>query len=341
MLTAAFIGFGNSVVNYHLPYLAHSQHVNVKRIFRREEDRIGDTERELDYPELQFTTHLNDVLHDPDIQLIVVCTYVDSHVEYARLALEHGKHVLVEKPFAATPQEAQQIFDLAKQRGLIAMANQNRRFDGDFLTLKQVLDSGKLGQLVELQSHYHYFMPDRIQPGFMMLHGLAVHTIDQLYSLFGQPEHIHYDVRSARFPGESDDYIDIDFHYGHFKATVKCSLTARLDYPKFIVHGDRGSFIKYSSGHQSQSSKQPGRTLVQLEQESEHNWGKLAWIDEQGQPQEQLVPSEITDYSLLYEQLYRAIVHGEAKPVQDEEVISVLRILEQGVEAAKQHVPTR
>lgn len=339
MLSIAFIGFGNSVVNYHLPYLGRQANIHVKSIFRRAEDRIGDTEREGYYPDIYFTTNLDEVMNDSEIELIVICTHADSHDYYARLALAHHKHILVEKPFASTYQEAKDIFDLAKSYNLIAMPNQNRRYDGDFLTLKKVLERGVLGDIIEIQSHYDYFQPQRAHQEFFLLYTMAVHTIDQLYSLYGAPQYIHYDVRSIYFPGETDDYIDIDFHYDTFKTTVKCSLSVKLDYPKFIVHGTKGSFIKYSSGHQSQAPKSAGATVVSFEQEDESNWGTLAYIDEEGKEHLERVPSEVTDYGLLYQQLHDAISYGKDKPIQDHEVLAVLRILEQGMTAAQNQQP--
>ncbi|WP_145320472.1 Gfo/Idh/MocA family oxidoreductase [Paenibacillus xylanexedens] len=333
LLNMAIIGFGNAVVNYHLPYLDEKENIKVKAIYRREEDRIGDTERESLYPEITFTTNIEDLLQDDEIELIVVATHVDSHVEYAKLALEHGKHVLVEKPFAPTSAEAKDIFELATRNNLIAMANQNRRFDGDFLTLKKVIESGKLGNIVEIQSHYDYFIPQYARSGFGLLHGLAVHTIDQLISIYGVADGIVYDVRSLIAPGESDDYIDIDFRYGRMKATIKCSLLVKIEHPKFIVHGDRGSFVKYSSGHQTKSGD--GRTRVSIESESEDNWGTISYVDEDGTSHTEKVPSEATDYGMLYDQLLQAIRHHGDKPVKDEEVLYVLDILHDGIEAAK------
>lgn len=335
MMNIAIIGFGNAVQNYHLPYLEKRENIQVKYIFRREEDRVREgTEQESWYPTISFTTRLEEILQDEEVELIVICTHADSHMEYATKALENNKHVLVEKPFAPTIQEANQVFELAKSKGLIAMANQNRRFDGDFLTLKKVLDSGKLGNIIEIQSHYDYFNPQGVKKGsFGLLYMLAVHTIDQIISLYGKPDGIHYDVRSIYYPGDSDDYIDIDFYFGKIKATVKCSLTVKLEHPKFTVHGDKGSFIKYSSGHQKKNPNGP--TTVAFESESESNWGKLVYIDENGEEQIERVPSEYTDYGILYEKLYQAIRNNGEKPVKDEEVITVLKVLEEGLAIAK------
>jgi predicted dehydrogenase len=335
MMNIAIIGYGNAVLNYHLPYLERRENIHVKYIFRREEDRVREgTEHESWYPSIQFTTDLNEILQDSEVDLVVICTHVDSHVEYATAALENNKHILVEKPFAPTIEEANYVFELAKSKGLIAMANQNRRFDGDFLTLKKVLRSGKLGNIIEIQSHYDYFMPQYVKKGnFGFLYGLAVHTIDQIISVYGEPDDVHYDVRSIYYPGESDDYIDIDFYFGRTKVTIKCSAAVKLEHPKFTVHGDKGSFIKYSSGHQKKNPNGP--TTVSFERETENKWGKLSYIDDHGIEQNENVPSEVTDYGILYEKLYQSIKNEGEKPVKDKEVITVLKILEEGLSAAK------
>jgi len=335
MLNIAIIGYGNAVLNYHLPYLEKRENINVKYIFRREEDRVQEgTDQEDWHPSIHFTTDLDEILKDKEIELIVICTHVGSHVEYATTALKNNKHALVEKPFAPTIEEANQVFDLAKSKGLIAMANQNRRFDGDFLTLKKVLESGKLGNIVEIQSHYDYFRPQSIKKGnFGTLYGLAVHTIDQMIALYGKPDDVHYDVRSIYYPGEADDYIDIDFYFGKTKVTIKCSMSVKIEHPKFTVHGDKGSFIKYSSGHQKKNPNGP--TQLAFELEPEENWGRISYVEDNGEEQDAKVQSEITDYGILYEELYQAIKNDGEKPVKDEEVITVLKILEDGLNVAK------
>jgi predicted dehydrogenase len=333
MLNVGFIGFGNAVVNYHLPYLERKDNVEVKYIYRRDQDIVNDAAKIEWYPDIKFTTNFDDLLSDKELDLIVVATHVDSHADYAYQILKAGKHVLIEKPFANDADEAQEIFDFAKSKNLIVMANQNRRFDGDFLTLKKVLESGKLGNIIEIQSHYDYFRPESISKGFGLIRGLAVHTIDQLISLFGEPHYTHYDVRSIYYSGEGDDYVDIDFHYGQLKTTVKCSLSVMIEHPKFIVHGDRGSFVKYSSGHQAKNPDGP--TKVSFEPEDESNWGRIVYVDDQGEKREELVPSEVTDYGLIYDNLEEAIKNGLEKFVKDDEVITVLNIMDEAEETAK------
>lgn len=339
MLTVAYIGFGNSVVRYHLPFIKHMSNVKIKWVYRREEDRAlaGEKERELLYPELKFTTDLNEILNDPEVNLISINTHVDSHSFYAKAALNAGKHILVEKPFANSIEEAKAIFDLAKEKKLVCSCNNNRRFDADFRTLKKILDEKTLGDVVEIQSHYHYFRPvyRKKEAGAVMgmVSGLAIHPIDQMVYQFGTPDRIHYDVRGI-FTEGGDDYIDIDFYYGQTKFTVKCSTCAKIDYPKFIAHGTKGSFIKNTQGHLS-SQKKTEPVVVSFDSEDESNWGTLSYIDDKGQDITKKVQTEVTEYGKIYDNL-DAVIQGKAELiVTEEQVLTVLRIVKEAEGSAR------
>lgn len=338
MLVVAYIGFGNSVCRYHLPYVERRKDtVKVKYIYRREEDRIGDEERETWYPDITFTTDIDQVMNDPEVNLIVVNTPDQFHVSYTMQALDHGKNVLCEKPFAMSAKEASEVFAYAKEKGLIAMANQNRRYDADMRTVRKVIESGVLGEILEVESHYDYYRPsiaDHV--GFGILYGLAVHPIDQIIGQFGKPKKVVYDCRSFDHPGESDDYYDIDFFYDRMKAIVKTSYYVKLDYPRFIVHGRKGSFLMPALGHQSAQKAKPGPVEISFEPLPEDKWGTLSYIDENGQDITKKVPTEIQDYGLIYDNLYDVIFNGGEKVVKDEEVIEVLRIIEEATKVAKE-----
>lgn len=338
MLVVAYIGFGNSVCRYHLPYVERRKDtVKVKYIYRREEDRIGDEERETWYPDITFTTDIDQVMNDPEVNLIVVNTPDQFHVSYTMQALDHGKNVLCEKPFAMSAKEASEVFAYAKEKGLIAMANQNRRYDADMRTVRKVIESGVLGEILEVESHYDYYRPsiaDHV--GFGILYGLAVHPIDQIIGQFGKPKKVVYDCRSFDHPGESDDYYDIDFFYDRMKAIVKTSYYVKLDYPRFIVHGRKGSFLMPALGHQSAQKAKPGPVEISFEPLPEDKWGTLSYIDENGQDITKKVPTEIQDYGLIYDNLYDVIFNGGEKVIKDEEVIEVLRIIEEATKAAKE-----
>lgn len=338
MLVVAYIGFGNSVCRYHLPYVERRKDtVKVKYIYRREEDRIGDEERETWYPDIVFTSDIDMVMNDPEVNLIVVNTPDQFHVTYTVQALEHGKNVLCEKPFAMSAKEAKAVFDLAKEKGLVAMANQNRRYDADMRTVRQVIESGVLGKIVEFESHYDYYRPSiKDHVGFGILYGLAVHPIDQIIGQFGKPKKVVYDCRSIDNPGESDDYYDIDLFYDSMKAIVKTSYYVKLDYPRFIIHGKKGSFLMPALGHQSALKPKPGPIEISFDPLPEEKWGTLSYIDEEGNDITKKIPTEIGDYGIIYDNLYDVIFHHGEKIVKDEEVIEVLRIIEEATKVAKE-----
>lgn len=337
MLTVAYIGFGVSVREYHIPYVENREDVRVKYVYRREED-IPDFEAyEPFYPEITFTTDLDRVLTDPEVNLVVVNTPDRFHVPYALQILNAGKHVLVEKPFAPTAAEAKQVFALAKEKGLVCMPNQNRRFDADFLAVKEVLASGKLGQLVRLESHYDYFRPDGWYDHLGTLYNLAVHTIDQIISLLGMPDGNHFDVRSIHHPGVGDDYYDLEFYYGNAKASVNTSMCVLIDYPRFTLHGTRGSFALPPVVHNSGRKKTVGRHTVDRSSAPQDRWGTLVYVDDRGNRIEERVPVGCAHYERIYDNLVAAIETGAPKVVRDEEVVRVLEILEEATAVAKSH----
>ncbi len=339
MVGIAYIGFGVSAREYHIPYVENRSDACIRYVYRREEDIPRYAAYEPFYPEINFTTDLNRVLEDPEVGLVVVCAPDQFHVPYARQALLAGKHVLVEKPFAPTAAEAREVFALAEERGLVCMPNQNRRFDADFLAVRQVLESGKLGQLVRLESHYDYYRPNGWYDHLGTLYNLAVHTIDQIISLLGMPDRTSFDVRSIHHPGIGDDCYDLDFWYGSCKASVNTSMCVLIDYPRFTLHGTRGSFILPPVIHNSGQKKEAGRHVISTGPAPESRWGTLVFMDDSGRKVEEKVPVGCAQYGRIYDSILGAIERGEEKCVRDEEVIRVLEILEEATAVAASHRP--
>lgn len=336
MITVAYIGFGVSVREYHIPYVENRDDIKVKYVYRREEDIAAFAEYEPFYPEIIFTTDLNIVLDDPEVNLVVVNTPDRFHVSYAKQILNAGKHALVEKPFAPTAEEAREVFALAKEKGLVCMPNQNRRFDADFLAVKDVLASGKLGQLVRLESHYDYFKTNGWYDHLGTLYNLGVHTTDQIISLLGIPDSMNLDVRSIHHPGVGDDYYDLEFFYGNCKASVNTSMCVSIDYPRFTLHGTNGSFTLPPVIHNSGKAKVVGRHEVSFEPAPEERWGTLVYHKD-GQTVMEKVPVGCAHYERVYDNLIDAIENGAEKCIKDEEVIEVLTILEKATEVARSH----
>lgn len=335
-LHCAFIGFGKSTTRYHLPYvLVRKDKFHVAHIFRRNEK--PDIEQQPEYSHIHFTSDLDEVLNDPQVKLVVVCTHADSHFDYAKRALEAGKNVLVEKPFTPTLAEAKELFELAKAKGLTVTPYQNRRFDSCFLTMKKAIESGKLGEIVEIESHFDMYRPvAETKPGLPAdgaFYGLGVHTMDQIISLFGRPDHVAYDIRSVRNKANPDDTFEAQLFYGDMKAIVKTSHLVKIDYPKFLVHGTKGSFIKYGIDQQETSLKayiMPGEQGFA----ADSSVGVLEYVNDAGETVREELKPEAGDYGRVYDALYETILNGKPNYVREIEALTNLEILERGFEQA-------
>ncbi len=268
---------------------------------------------------------------------MIVCTHADSHFDYAKRALEAGKNVLVEKPFTPTMAEAKALFALAKSKGLTVTPYQNRRFDACFLTTKKIIESGKLGDIVEIESHFDYYRPvAETKPGLPQdgsFYGLGVHTMDQIISLFGRPDHVAYDIRSLRNKANPDDTFEAQLFYGDLKAIVKTSHLVKIDYSKFIVHGSKGSFIKYGIDQQETSLKaniMPGEPGFA----EDNSVSLLEYVNDAGVSVREEIASETGDYGLVYDALWQTLTTGAENYVKETEVLTNLEILERAFEQA-------
>ncbi|MCF0246090.1 MAG: oxidoreductase [Ileibacterium sp.] len=331
----AMIGNGKSTNRYHVPFiLQRPEKMEIKTIWRRSPSRDA-------WAPLQgvnYTTDLTDILEDDDIDLVVVCTRQDSHYEYAKMALEAGKNVLVEKPFTQTYEQARELFDLAKEKGLFCSAYQNRRFDSDFLTVQKVIESDVLGDLLEAEMHFDYYRPEisenchEYSADTSFLYGHACHTLDQVLSYFGLPDDVHYDVRQLLGPGRMNDYFDLDLYYKNFKVSVKSSYFRVKSRPSFVVYGTRGMFVKETKDRQEDDLKKfymPVNKDFGLDR-PEH-YGTLTYYDEAGTYHEEKVVSEPGDYARFYDAVYESIMNGKEQLVTPEQTLAQMEMLEKGV----------
>lgn len=291
---------------------------------------------------VHYTTNINEIYTDPEIDLVVISTTPKFHYRYAKEVLECGKNVLVEKPFTQTVKEAEELFSLAKQKGLFIQCYQNRRYDSDFLTVQKVINSGVLGDLTELEMHFDYFRPEVPQAAHefsradSFVYSHACHTLDQVISLFGKPGDVHYDVRQLLGQGRMNDYFDIDLYYGGLKVSVKSSYFRIKSRPSFVVYGQKGMFVKETKDRQEEHLKM----FYMLDHDDfgvdqPEQYGTLTYIDDQGKYHEEKVVSEVGDYSRVYQDIYETLVHHKEKTVKDEETILQVKMLSEAIDQIK------
>lgn len=334
VLNIGIIGFGKSATRYHLPFILNRKNLKVKTIYNR--SKKLEVEEQYKDRDINFTNSINELLEDESIKLVTICTSGDTHYKFAKMCLEQDKNVLVEKPFTSTYVEAKELIELAKSKGLIIMPYQNRRFDSDFLAVKEVFESGILGNIVEIESHFDHYRPEhqtfkgnKIDGAFF---GLGVHTVDQMVSLFGKPNKVYYDIRALRNKENPDDYYHVELFYNDFKAIVKTNHLVKSEYPKFILHGTKGSFIKYGIDKQEECLKSGVMPWDEnFGVDPKENYGILDYISENG---ENIIEGKITprgDYARIYDGLYDTLINGKEKLVKDFEVLTVMKILETGI----------
>ena len=213
-----------------------------------------------DLPEVEVLPSLGSALARDDIGLIVVATPDALHAEQAIAALEAGKSVVVDKPFAATLADAESVAAVAKTAPGVFSVFQNRRWDADFLTLRRLIDEGELGEVAVFESHYDRFRPivtdrwkDQRDGGVWA--DLGPHLIDQAVQLFGPPLGVYADLQPQRRGATGIDYAHVLLRYDRLRVILNMGHLAAESGLRYVVHGDGGSFVKHGLDAQEGQSK--------------------------------------------------------------------------------------
>ena len=268
--------------------------------------------------------------------MVIINTPDALHFEMAKQALTAGKHVVVEKPITQKSSEAEELIRLAKQNRVLLTAYQNRRWDGDFMTVQKVLAENKLGRLIEFESHFDRYRTF-IAPNTWkeegdeysgVLYNLGSHMVDQAVVLFGKPTAVTAHLKIVRTAGVVTDYYDIRLEYEGFSALIKCSYLVKNAGPRYTIHGEYGTFNKNGIDLQEEQLK-AGNLPVGDDwgKEQPDEWGTI-FYEEEGEDYEELVETVPGDYKIFYNNVYDAIRNGAELFVKPEESVEVLKILE-------------
>jgi len=330
-IVVGIASFGMSGRIFHAPLLSHHKKFRIKRILERSKN-----ETQALYPSLIESRSLEDLFRDDEIELIIVNTPDHTHFEIAKKCLKAGKHVVVEKPFTQTVEQGKKLVQLAKQKGKILSVFQNRRWDGDFLTVQRIVQQHLLGRLVDYEAHFDRYKnivslntwKDQASTGAGVLYNLGSHMIDQVLVLFGMPEAVTGFLKIMREGGKVDDWYDIRLHYPDVNVSLKSSLLVKEPGPRYILHGTQGSFLKWGTDPQEEALKQ-GKNPNESDwgREEEKYWGTLI-TEKDGITKREKYESLLGNYSAFYDAFYESIVHGKELPVKPEEALNGIRIIE-------------
>jgi scyllo-inositol 2-dehydrogenase (NADP+) len=337
-INVALASYGMSGEIFHAPLLDAHKGFNLYKILERTKNRSHDR-----YPSANIVRSYEEILTDDKIDLIIVNTPDHYHHEMALQAIKANKHVIVEKPFTLKVQEANELISLSKTTGRLLSVFQNRRWDGDFLTVKKIIDEGLLGRLVEYEAHFDRYRnylqkeswKEQAASGSGTIYNLGSHLIDQVLVLFGMPEAVFADIRSLRHGAEVDDTFTLLFKYPEIKVTLKVSYLVREPGPKFSLHGTHGSFLKWGIDPQEEdlkSGKDP--RSPEWGKEPEEYWGILN-TEINGHRYNGKYETLPGNYLVYYDDIYDAISNNKKPSVTAEQGRDVIRVIEAARESSK------
>jgi scyllo-inositol 2-dehydrogenase (NADP+) len=324
MIAVGLIGYGMAAKVFHQPLIESVEGLKIVAALRRTSAAgaafplISDPEEFLALP----------------IQLAVITTPNETHFELAKLCIQAGLHVVIDKPFTVTSAEARELIDLAQKKHRLLTVFHNRRYDGDFLTIQQLLREGTLGRLVSFESSFDRFRPElktdawreQPQPGSGILYDLGPHLIDQALVLFGSPRAVFASVRRER-GGSADDAFDVFLIYRDHKVLLRASMLASIARPRFLVQGTNGSYAKYDVDEQERLLKSGVRPL-------DHDWNKsinqpgTLVLREGDQVVTRELPTPLGDYRRFYAEVRDAIDDNRPPTVPPEAGLRTVQLIE-------------
>lgn len=328
-IRAGVIGFGMAGRIFHTSVIAATPGIELACIVQRSGDDAAKA-----YPGVKIARSIEELLADESIRLVTVATPSADHYAHAAQCLKAKRNVVVDKPFTLTSEEARSLIALAKENGVVVTAYQSRRWDGDFVTLKRVLASGVLGRVVTYTSHYDRYRPEpRLNvwrenggPGGGILYDLGAHLIDQAATLFGDPQSVWADVRTEREGARIDDAFDVQMKFSDgIVGNLHASMIANFAGPRFVVHGTKGSFVKWGLDPQEDALKAGAKfSDAGFGEEPESRWGELHIA---GEPVKK-VKTAAGDYRGLYANVRDALLGVGRLEVTPEQAWRTTRLIE-------------
>jgi scyllo-inositol 2-dehydrogenase (NADP+) len=313
VIEVGLVGYGLAGRVFHAPLIDAVDGLRLHTIVQRRGDEAAER-----YPSAHIVRDFAALLEESEVSVVVIATPNESHFDLARRALLAGKHVVVDKPFTVTSAEARRLVDLAKEQQRVLTVFQNRRWEGDFRTIRGLIDQDRFGRVVYFEARFDRFRDkpkpnawrETNSPGSGILYDLGSHLIDQTTLLFGRPDRVTADVRQERDFGASDDAFDIWLQYPRMRAALSAGMLVRERTPRFTVRGTAATFTKFGLDPQERALAS-GRTPREADwgREPREQWGVL--ITDSGEETIETLPGA---YQMFYENLRDAI--GGAAPLE-------------------------
>ena len=333
VIKTAIVGYGFSAKTFHIPFLNALDNFAVTAISSSQAEMVKQ-----DHPNAEHYFTAEEMLQNSDADLVIITAPNNVHYALAKLALENNKHVILEKPFVTKIADGQALIAIAKENSLVLSVYQNRRWDGDFLTVKKLIAENKLGNIKHYESHFDRFRPtttqrwrEQSQDGGGILFDLAPHLIDQALQLFGLPIALTAQCEIMRAESTNIDYFNLTLHYPDKLALLHASLFSAGPNLRFNIQGDQGQYRKLGLDPQEERLKagiQPN--TADWGKEDEQQYGHLYFADSS-----QVEETECGGYQHFYLQMADAINNGTKPPVSAEDALWNIRLIELAMESSR------
>ena len=341
-LRAGLVGYGFAGQTFHAPVLSAVPGLELAAVASSQPHKVH-----ADWPGVAVVPDVSALVARPDIDLIVVATPNAQHHPVAKAALEAGKHVVVDKPFTLDVAEARELELLSRRNNRLLAVYQNRRFDSDFLTLKELLASGELGRPVYLESHFDRFRPEvkerwreQAVPGAGLWVDLGSHLLDQAVQLFGRPDTIQLDTAVLRDGAVVEDYFHAVLRYetgphAPLRVVLHSTTLAAHAAPRYIVHGTLGSYVKDGVDTQEDALRAGQRPPAE-------GWGvdpldgELSLAGPGGTFTRRSIPTRAGNYVDYYAAVRDAILGQGSNPVPPEQAVALMELLDLGRQSARE-----
>ncbi len=339
MIRVGVVGFGMGGRVFHAPLISSVEGIELAAVVERTSGRAAER-----YPEITTYRSVDEMLADASISLFVVTTPSATHFEIARQILDAGRHVVVDKPVCTTSSEVAQLIRLASARNLLLVPFHNRRWDGDFQTVRRVIGEGWLGRLVSFESRFDRWRPDlpkdrlwkeNLETGGGTLLDHGPHLADQALTLFGKPVAVSAVVLRERDGTGSDDAFTVRLRYPGINVTLGANSLSLPPGPRFHLRGTNGNYWKLGVDAQEAALTK----ITRIEDpawgvEPTASWGTLhVGID--GGTVSTPVRPVAGDYRLFYSGIRDAVLGKAPAPVQAIDAWRVVRLLEWAVESSE------
>lgn len=331
-INIALIGYGFVGKTFHAPLIQSIEGLTLAVVSSRDEEKV-----KRDLPNVLVVATPEEAIQHPDVDLVVIASPNATHAPLAALALNAGKHVVVDKPFTLDMQEARELIALADEKQRLLSVFHNRRWDSDFLGIKQVIEEGRLGKVKLFESHIDRFRPEvRVRwreqnvPGSGLWFDLGPHLIDQTLQLFGLPQSVQGNIATLRDGAEINDWAHVVLNYPEHKVILHASMLVAGGTSRFTVHGDKASVVK------ARIDQQEGQLLAGVIPGSE-SWGEdsddMVLFDAAGDSTRLKTPKG--DQRQYYINVRDALTGTIGNPVHPVEALAVMAVLEAAVRSSE------